>query len=225
MILSLGDITSRATTLAGGRLDWGSSEASFWANLALEQVLEASGAGHIPREAIAISSTTSGGNRVALPTDFHAPLTLTLYAGSNSTATTSRTTTVYPLKQRDTAFLDAQSPQFSGGVPEYYAWFGTWIELFPSPDSSYSLQLRYVAKQGTLVASTDTPALDARWHQAWLYKTTELLEASRANPEGEALARNRYLSYVATLQTDRGLRQSDRKSMTLRFGGKRGRLD
>lgn len=220
-MLSLGQVMSAGTTMAGGRNDFHPSEASFYANLALEQVVEAAGAGHIPREALAISSTTSGGNRIALPSDFNAPLALTLFVGSSSTATTSRVTNTVPLVQRDAAWADAQQNQYGGGEPAHYIWYGTWLELFPSPNSAYSLQLRYEAKQAVLVSSNDTPALDTRWHQAWLYKTAELLHAARDDREGELIARNRFMNYVTLLDTDRALRQRDRKGMTLRWGGGR----
>lgn len=229
-VLNLGTVCSLATTMAGGRSDWQLSEASQWANMALEQVAVMAGAHHKPREALAISSTTSGGNRIALPTDFDYPLALTLYQGSSSTATGSRVTNEVPLRQHDATWLDAQSNQFTGGVPHTYVWYATWLELFPSPNSAYSLQLRYGARQPTLVTSNDTPDLDAKWHQGWLYKTVELLEASRSNVNGEALARNRYLNYVSTLETDKALGQHDRRGMTLRAGWGRltsraGRLD
>jgi hypothetical protein len=229
VILNLGEVCSLATTLSGGRADWTLSEASRWANFGLEQVAVAAGAHHKPREGLAISSTTSGGNRIALPTDFDYPIAFTLYQGSSSTATTSRTTNEVPLAQRDAAYLDAQSGQFLGGIPEYYAWYSTWLELFPSPNSAYSLQLRYGARQPTLIASTETPDIDAKWHQAWLYKTAELLAASRNDVENETLGRARYLAYVNTIETDKALSQHDRRSMSLRFGGarssKNGRLD
>lgn len=218
MILNLGEVCSNASKMAGGRNDWALSEASFWANLALEQVSVIAGAHHKPREALAISSTTSGGNRIALPTDFDYPIALTLYQGSNASSTA---TNEIPLKQKDAAWVDAQSAQFDGGTPEAYVWYSTWLELFPSPDSAYSLQLRYGARQPTLIDSGNTPDLDAKWHQAWLYKTVELLEASRNNPEGEALGRNRYLNYVNTIETDKALSQHDRRSMNMRFGGAR----
>ena len=215
-ILSLSDIMSVGTAFTG-RNDFGASEVSRLANFAYEQVIEASGANHIPVEALALSSTTSGGNRVALPADFNAPLSLTLYQGSTSTATTSRTTISIPLTPVEPSQLDAQQNQTAGGIPEHYTWYGTWLELFPSPNSAYSLQLRYLSKPGTLVNSTDTPVLDARWHQGIAYKLIELLEASRNNPEGEALGRNRYLNYVTMLDTDQGKRQKDKRGMHLSF--------
>ena len=230
-VINLGQACSLASTLAGGRNDWTLSEASQWANFALEQVSVAAGAHHKPREALAISSTTSGGNRIALPTDFDYPIAFTLYQGSTSTATTSRTTTEIPLASHDAAWVDAQPSQFLGGVPEAYVWYSTWLELYPSPNSAYSLQLRYGARQPVLINSTDTPDLDAKWHQAWVYKTNELLEASRDNPDGEALGRNRYLNYVNTIETDKALSQHDRRGMTIRPGwgrltqGSTGRLD
>lgn len=217
----MGQVCSFGTTFAGGRSDFALSEASLYANLALEQIVEAAGARHGPRESIAVSSTTSGGNRVALPTDFAYPIAFTMYVGSNSTNTLSRNTATVPLIQRDTPFLDAQDAEFITGQPRYYALFNSWFELFPSPNSAYSLQIRYAARQPTLINSTDTPALSAPWHQAWAYKTVELCHAARGDNEGEALARNRFLNYVSMIPTDLAQKQQDRKSMSLRFGRKK----
>lgn len=221
-VINLGQCCSLATTLAGGRSDWQLSEASAWANFALEQVSEAAGAHHKSREGLAISSTTSGGNRIAPPTDYCYPLAVTVLVGSNSTNTVSRTTYEQPLIQRDSAWVDAQPYQGQqGGVPIAYIPFSTWFELYPSPNSAYSVMLRYGANHPTLINSTDTPDLNQRFHQAWVYKTNELLEASRGNLDGEAVARNRYLSYMGTLETDKALMQHDRRSQTVQFGGPR----
>lgn len=218
--MSLGQLCSYATKMAGGRMDLDSSEASFWANQAYSTVYNR--IGHTPLEAVAVSSTTSGENRVALPPNWNYGIALTLFQGSNSTATTgtSNQTAVIPLEAKDAAWMDAQTLSPSG-VPEAYVPFQTWIELWPSPNSAYSLQLRYATKPPVLVDSTDTIKLDERWHAAVLYKTVELFEASRGNVEAEAIARNRYLNYVVSQPTDRAMKQQDRRSMSLRFGRKR----
>ena len=202
--------------MAKGRTDWGLSDASFYANLAAQEVSQY--AGHLPKEAIAVSSTTSGENRYALPSDFDYPTALTLYQGSSSTTGTSRMTTAIPLVGRDANWGDARSLP-DDGVPENYVLYSTFFELHPSPNSGYSMQLRYMTKHPTLIASTETLLLDDRWHPAWLYKAVEMLEASRNDIEGEAMARNRYLSYVATVPSDRQLKQRDTRSMSLRFVG------
>lgn len=206
MILSLGDITSRATTLAGGRTEWITSEVSFWANLAAQEVFGQ--VWHQPYEALAYSSTTSGENRLSLPSDFDTPIAL-------SNLSTDGLSGGRQLRIVTGDWIDSQAST-ANAEPEVYALYGTWLELWPSPDSSYSLLLRYRGRQGTLVASTDTPAFDERWHPGWLYKTAELLEASRGNPEGEALNRNRYLSYMGSLADDRARRQQA-QGMSLSF--------
>jgi len=217
-IFNLGELCSVATQFAGGRNDWSLSEASRLANMAYSEVYNR--VGHTPLEAVATSSTTSGENRYQLPTDWNYGIAVTLYQGSTSTATTgSQSTAVIRLKQRDANWIDAQelSPP---GVPEAYIQYAQWFELWPSPNSAYSLQLRYAVKPQTLVDSTQTLSLDERWQSAVLYKTIELLEGSRNNVEGEALARNRYLNFCAVTQTDKGMQQRDRNGMTLRFGRK-----
>jgi hypothetical protein len=217
-ILNLGTICSTATKFAGGRNDWDLSEASLYANMAYSELKSRTGIAHTPSEAIAVSSTTSGENRIAFPADFDYPLAITLYAGSSSTVSASHTTDSWTLVPKDARWADAQT--LASGIPENYVYYGTSIELFPSPNSAYSLVMRYRTQSPLLVASTDTPVLDERWHSAILYKTVAILEASRNNPEGEALANNRYLQYVNTTITDASTKQRDRAGMYLRFGSK-----
>jgi hypothetical protein len=217
-IMNLGQIASTATTFAGGRLDWALSEVSLYVNVAFSEIKSRQGIRHTPIDGIAISSTTSGENRIALPPDWDYPLALSCLAGSASTATASHTTEVTVLVPKDQTWMDAQT--LAIGVPEAYCYYGTFLELYPSPNSAYSLQLRYVTKLPTLVASTDTPLLDEKWHWAGMLKTAELLEASRNNVEGESIARNRYLNYVTTTMQDQAGKQQDRTGMTLRFGSR-----
>jgi hypothetical protein len=219
VILNLGELSSMATTFAGGRLDWAPSEVSRYVNMAYSEVKSRQGLVHTQAEAIAVSSTTSGENRIAFPADFDYPLGITMYVGSWSTATSSNATRTVTLIPRDANWVDAQTLQI--GEPENYVYYGTSIELYPSPNSAYSLQMRYRTQSQVLVNSTDTPNLDERWHSAVLYKTVEILEASRNNPEGEALANRRYLNYVTTTMTDASAKQRDRTGMSLRYGLKR----
>ena len=206
MILNLGTIMSAATNFAGGRLDYSVSEASMYVNWAYAEVATRINY-HRGKQAIAVSSTTSGGNRIALPTDFDYATALTAYIGSGSTQS-SCGTTVIPLRQRDARWIDSQTVEgdtgttnSTPGIPDAYVIYSSWLELWPSPNSAYSMQLRYITKAPVLVNSTDTPVIDERWHTAILYKTIELLEGSRNNVEGELLARNRYLNYVSSTPT------------------------
>lgn len=206
MQLTLADVMSRATSLAGGRRDIPTSEISFWANVAAAEIYGQ--VWHTPLEALAISSTTSGENRVSLPSDFDGPIAL-------SNLSTDGVVGGRQLKVVQADWIDSQTTA-DLGEPEVYAIYSTWMELYPTPDSSYSLQLRYWSKQPTITASTGTPAFDERWHPGWLYKTAELLEARNGNPEGEALCRNRYVSYMASQRDDKTMR-AQAKGMGMRF--------
>lgn len=217
-ILNLGTICSTATTFAGGRNDWTLSEASLYANMAYSEIKSRTGITHTQSEAIAVSSTTSGENRIALPADFDYPLAITMYVGSSSTATQSHTTATVALVPKDVRWVDGQT--LASGTPDSYVYYGTSIELFPSPNSAFSLVMRYRTQSPLLVSSTDTPVLDERWHSAILYKTVAILEASRNNVEGEAIANNRYLQYVQTTITDASAKQRDRTGMSVRFGSR-----
>lgn len=206
MQLTLADVISRATTLASGRRNIAASEVSFWANVAAAEIYGQ--VWHTPLESLAYSSTTSGENRISLPSDFDGMIAL-------SNLSTDGLHGGRQLKLVAADWIDSQSTT-DVSEPEAYALYASWLELYPSPDSSYSLQMRYWAKQPTITASTGTPAFDERWHPGWLYKTAELLEARSGNPEGEALCRNRYVSYMASQRDDKTMRQQAR-GLGLRF--------
>jgi hypothetical protein len=206
MQLNLLDVISRATTLAGARRDIAVSEVSFWANVAAAEIYGQ--VWHTPLEALAISSTTSGENRISLPSDFDGMISL-------SNLSTQGVIGGRQLAPSTGDQIDSKvTADFA--EPEVYALYSSWMELYPTPDSSYSLQLRYWAKQPTITDSTGTPAFDERWHPGWLYKTAELLEARSGNPEGEALARNRYVNYMSSQRDDKTMRQQA-KGISLRF--------
>ncbi len=202
MILTLDDCISKATTLAG-RSDFVTSEVSFWANAAYEEL--STRIQYRTKEALAYSSTTSGENRVALPSDFEADISL-----SNISRSANNN-----LVKIEGTNIDSRRTELA--TPTRYAIYGTWMELWPSPDSSYSLQLRYHAKLPTLVDSTSTPLVDSRWHMGWVYKTTEMLHSARRDTEGELIARNRYVGFMQSTPSDKALQQRVRNRLSARF--------
>ncbi len=104
----------------------------------------------------------------------------------------------------------------TNGMPQYYFTYGQWLELFPSPDSSYSLTMRYTAKQPALINSTDTPILDERWHPAWQYKTAEYLSYCRNNMELGLIWKQQYLDYIQSTPSDRAYKQQPKIMQGLR---------
>lgn len=200
MELSLAQICSTATALVKGRTDVPLSEASFWANIAYQEV--ATRIRYATDEAIAISSTTSGENKIALPSNFAYPINV-----SNLSATGQKP----DLDQREAHTFDSRATAL--GTPEQYALYATWMELWPSPDSSYSVQLRYGTKMASLVTSTSTPAFDERWHFGVALLAASYVAAARDDGESEAQNKARYLSYMGSTPNDMALRQRDKLGM------------
>ena len=205
-IMNLGQIMSTATTFTG-RNDWAVSEVSLYANAAAEFVGEV--LQHAGQEALAISSTTSGENRVGVPTDYGFGVALS----NLSLAVTSQHR---DLTKRDAAWIDSQGTTL--GVPEYWADYGGWIELWPSPNSGYSMQLRYTTKTPTLVLSGETLPFSEAYHWAVALKTTAILEGSRNNWEGEQIAESRFASWMNNVPSDRAqLQQQSKRGMNVSY--------
>jgi hypothetical protein len=112
-----------------------------------------------------------------------------------------------------TSLLDSFSS--TSGTPERITVYGGYIEIDPIPDSRASLVMRYIAKQPTLVVSTETPYLDERWHKAWIDKTEELVHRARGNYAGAQEAERRYVNYMVSTPNDRQQDQMSRKGMSL----------
>lgn len=204
MILTLGQVISHATSFCG-RSDILTSQASFYANLALGEV--ATRLHHKPKEAFAVSSTTSGENRIALPPDFDYLLGDGPVLSTHSAA---------PL-----LLMPAEPDEFDSlcsslGQPERYMVYGQALEFSPTPDSGYSIQFRYAAKVPTLVESAETTILDERWHPGWMWKTAALVCASKNNYEGMQLADQQYLNYMTSTPPDRQQTQSVKRGMSMR---------
>lgn len=200
MQLDLAKICSLATRLVKGRTDLALSEVSDLANIAYQDVCVA--AHYDGRESLAISSTTSGENRVALPTDFGYAIALSNLSVRGPGAS---------LAQRPASDFDSLSTIV--GLPTKFAPYASWLELHPSPDSAYSLELRYYTTVPTMVASTATPVIDSRFHMAIVYKTAVLVAQARDELEAEAFNQARYLSAMGSIPSDVALRQRAKAGM------------
>lgn len=199
---TLADLMSQATTRAGRRDDIAKSDVSFWVNASYQEVAQLTE--YALQERIAVSSTTSGEYRVDLPTDFHALLNLSIWT---TDAGSGRTLTQTNINQID------ESGFYPLGTPQRYTIYANWLELHPSPDSGYSLQMRYLSMTTDLTAETDVPSLETAWRKAILYLTEAELWAYSDNPEQEAIARQRYYNYVNSLENLHARRQKNRDGM------------
>lgn len=192
----LGDIMSWATKGVGRRADIDRSDVSFLANQAYADVADR--APHALQEKIAVSSTTSGENRIDLPADFNQLKTASFLTDIGSRRT---------LRQTNQEWVDAEGFD-SVGKPDRFVLYNDWMELHPSPDSAYSLQIRYKAQASTLAAESDVPSLATPWRFPVMRKTQEyLMSEILQDPAGAAAKRNEYLDAVNSLDDTRARRQ------------------
>lgn len=209
MILTLGQVISRATELAGGRLDWGLSDASFYANQAIGYVARNGAIEHRSLESSYATTITSGVSRMRLPSDYNAVKALSL----GSSIANSGSTQWITLGKRDIGWADtlAQRLDASNKPSAYVEWGDTFLEIAPSPNSSYSLVLRYQRQVEELSHSTTTLSFNEQWHWPTVLKAAELLAASRGDVEMEQLNRNRYIDYMSTVMPDQDKKWMDQR--------------
>lgn len=220
--LDLGGIMSSATAAVGRRADITVSDVSRLANDAYFEVVYAVGAEEL--EKIAVSSTTTGENKVELPTDFHEPISAAII-WSNQTGASARSS-YQTLRLVGVEAMDGRNPQPSG-TPQDIAFFNSWVELWPSPNSAFSFQLRYRAHPEILMSTDSLPSLSTPWRKAVELKTRENVASFIHDEVAEMKAANAFLAYVATLKTPQAIRQSGefRQGLTpaVSIGGRRRR--
>ena len=202
-LFTLGNVCSEATSSLGGRLDISLSRASLYANQALQWLWNS--VEHDLSEAIAVSSTTSGENKITLPSDFQEVVNL-----SNMSVSPPQ-----PLSKWNSDDIDSQYTYVA--QPTNYVLYSNWLELWPSPDSSYSLQLRYKTRPAVLSLATATPSFSTKYDMAWLYKTCEYLADASRDYESAAVMRQKCLSEVASVPSDRAMRQRAREGMRVSY--------
>lgn len=193
---TLAQLMSYATARIGRRSDITASDVSFWINAAYQEVAQAAPSALM--ETLTVSSTTSGENRLELPADCMELMNLSWLTTVGSSERTLRRTNINRVDQAGFTPI---------GKPKEYALFNNWIELWPSPDSSYSLQLRYLAYPSDMTLTTAVPSLATEWRQAVLYLGEAFLHELIGNDVEGANARTRYVGYVSSLKDKEARRQ------------------
>lgn len=203
MTWTLRYLMSEATAVAK-TTELNPSQVSRYANLAQRDV--ANRVQQLEFERLAVSSTSSGDDKMFLPSDCERVISL-----SYDTFGSARL-----IPQTNTDFVDNKSSGTLTGKPTMYASFGTWIQFYPSPNSSYSLQMRYVARLSDITNLDAIPSLDTRYHQAVVFKTTEYVAERVGNGQ---LADRMKLKYELELKDQYSVmaqRQLNRTGMSAR---------
>ena len=219
---TLSEICSFATLEAGRRDDLSLSVVSRLANEAYAEVVVETNPEGLER--IAVSSTTTGENRISLPTDFYEPISATLIWRPSGSTASSTHSSHYTLRRVSISQMDARNPQPSG-TPIEMAFYNDWMELHPSPNSAFSLQLRYRSQVTDLSLATDVPSVGTPWRRAIVIKTAQKIFDVVGDDAGSMKKRIEYADYISKLKTDQARRQAMESPMGLTplYGGYGGR--
>lgn len=206
---TLATLMSEVTAPLANRDEISGSRASFFVNEAYRMVAEELHQ-HNKMEFTAIASTTSGDQVVNLPSDFYELISL-----SNLSAVPP-----YQLRQINSSFADSYTTV--SGEPQFYNSYATFLELYPSPNSAYSLQLRYRGELSDMTLTTAVPSLATRYHYAIYLKARELAADSQGDFERAGVARNQYFQYMRTAPSDQGLRVRQNHELALSLAPRAG---
>jgi hypothetical protein len=110
------------------------------------------------------------------------------------------------LRRINESQADIQDPD-ALGVSDTYVLFRDFIEFWPSPNSAYSVQLRYRQWAPDLTGLTDTPSLSTPFRHAVLLKSEQFLHEYLGNDERAVNAEFRYQQFLSQVATDEGRRQ------------------
>lgn len=199
MNLTLAQINSLVTTYNGGRNDYSTSELSLFANMALDELCNRVAMQSL--DSLTVSSSTSGDSYLTRPASCNyvtSVSNLSLAPGSGRT-----------LSPVTPEWIDSNATQV--GIPVKYAEYRNQILLWPSADSTYSFQIRFQEKVPPLLTSSQTPAIDTRYHDAVAFRAAALAAAARNDLDQESVNQARYLGFIGATPSDQAYRQKDKQ--------------
>ncbi len=226
-------LMSESTAMAGeGAYALEPSRVSLLVNQAIQEVALTTPLAE--KESLAITSTVSGEAKMYLPADCDEIVSLSFLTAATGVSFDnadalwwSQRGTVWDvsgsgnggwvIRQAAPWEVDSQSEGTATGVPDRYLQYATWLELYPSPNSAYSLQLRYYARISDLTGLDSMPSIATHYHGAVRLKTAELLCERVGDTARAAYFANRYIAYMMTMPDIQKRRLRDRTGGSFRL--------
>jgi hypothetical protein len=211
-VWDLCEIMSAVTARLGDRWDLPASTVSFWVNQAYQVV--ANMAHHDGQEVIRWSSMSTGAThfdqRIPLPPDYNEPIVLSTISWDDSRATgflRKSGTTMTELSNEEFEALDSAAT--SENPPTHWTQYGRWTEVWPSPSSNYSLQLKYKQYPSDMTDCGIFPFVSPPWRFAIVLKAEHLVAELIGDDQRAAIANNRFVAYTNSLDDDKAKRQKN----------------
>lgn len=104
------------------------------------------------------------------------------------------------LTMMDLRDIDRMTP--ASGTPYCYALNGAGITVYPTPDSAYTLKVRYWGLLPALVNDTDTPGLPPRHHRSLTYYAIARCFEREDDPQQAQYYDAKWLQTIKDLKAD-----------------------
>lgn len=113
------------------------------------------------------------------------------------------------LLKKGVRFLASLPPNMVTGKPIYYIREKDWIQLVPTPDASYSVQIFYLTEIADLIADGDEFVLPLPWHDGIVLKARHLYYDERGDIGKAIYAKNEWKDWVADKPSEIDLEKDD----------------
>jgi hypothetical protein len=95
------------------------------------------------------------------------------------------------------------------------AGYSSNLKVFPIPDAVYTYMLEYRIAPNTLVATSDSPLIPARFHRLLSFRALSYLHAQEDNPTMAGFWENQYMEGIGRMREEAWMQQSDRPNTIL----------
>lgn len=142
-------------------------------------------------------STITGTSRYTVPTDLAA--LIRVWDDTNKKK----------LTKRGVRYLASLPLNMQDGKPTNYVRAKDWIQLVPTPDAVYSIQIYYLTEIGDLVDDTDVFTLPLPWHDGIILKARHMYYDERGDIGKAIYCKNEWKDWVSDKPSEIDLEKED----------------
>lgn len=142
-------------------------------------------------------STIAGTNRYTVPTDLAA--LFRVWDDTNKKK----------LSKRGVRYLANLPLNMQDGKPCYYVRAKDWIQLIPTPDAIYTIDIYYLTEIQDLVVDGDTFVLPLPWHDGIILKARHLYYDERGDIGKAIYAKNEWKDWLSDKPSEIDLEKDD----------------
>lgn len=113
------------------------------------------------------------------------------------------------LQKRGVRFIAVQRLNVPNGKPGFYVHSNNFIQLVPTPDAIYNINVYYLTIPADLVADTDVPVFPQGWHDGQVIKARHIYYDERGDIGKAIYAKNEWKDWVSDKPSEIDMEKDD----------------